>query len=209
MVEQSKLLEEMLARAEVSVKELGEQGAGARGGQDLVGLEGTILESVLRLGASLLGLILSAWAANLAAEAGTRRGCACGGMARWVSLRAKTILTLLGKVTYRRVYYHCEAKGCKHGEALGDREWGLEHTRTTPGVKQLLGYVSASIVGFSAAAKLVCRTLRWPETWLSGKQVQRLAEPLGTRLGEAGSGANRPLVEDGDEGPERRAYGGG
>jgi hypothetical protein len=26
--------------------------------------------------------------------------------------------------------------------------------------------------------------LRWPEQWLSGKQVQRLAEPLGTRLGE-------------------------
>jgi hypothetical protein len=61
----------------------------------------------------------------------------------------------------------------------------LEHTRTSQGVKQLLGYVSASIVGFSAAARLVCRTLRWSERWLSGKQVQRLAEPIGTRLGEA------------------------
>ena len=184
MVEQSKLLEEMLVRAEVSVKELGERALELEAGQDLVGLEGTILEAVLRLGASWLGLILSAWAANLAVEVGTRRGCACGGVARWVSVRAKTVLTLLGKVTYRRVYYHCQSKGCRHGEALGDREWGLAHTRTTPGVKQLLGYVSASIVGFSAAAKLVCRTLRWPETWLSGKQVQRLAEPLGTRLGE-------------------------
>ncbi len=187
MVEQSKLLEEMLAQAEISVKALGEQVTELESNQDLVALEGTILESVLRLGASLMGLVLTSWAANLAAKAGTRRPCVCGcgRMAGWVELRAKTILTLLGKATYRRVYYHCEAKECKHGEALGDREWGLEHTRTSPGVKQLLGYVSASIVGFSAAAKLVCRTLRWPQKWLSGKQVQRLAEPIGTRLGEA------------------------
>lgn len=192
MAEQSNLLEEMLAQAEIGIKELGERVIELESGQDLVALEGTILESVLRLGASLMGLVLTAWAANLAAKAGTRRACVCGcgRMARWVGLRAKTILTLLGKVTYRRVYYHCEAKHseakeCTHGEALGDRQWGLEHTRTSPGVKQLLGYVSASIVGFSAAAKLVCRTLRWPERWLSGKQVQRLAEPIGTRLGEA------------------------
>lgn len=187
MVEQSKLLEEMLAQAESSIKALGEQVIELEGGQDLVALEGTILESVLRLGASLMGLVLSCWAANLAAKAGTRRACVCGcgGMARWVELRAKTILTLLGKVTYRRVYYHCEFGQCKHGEALGDRLWGLENTRTSPGVKQLLGYVSASIVGFSAAARLVCRTLRWPGKWLSGKQVQRLAEPIGTKLGDA------------------------
>lgn len=184
MAEQNKLLEEMLARAEVSVKEIVGKLGELEVRQDLVGLEGTILETVLRLGATWMGLILTTWAANLAAEVGTRRVCACGAMARWVSLRAKTILTLVGKVTYRRVYYHCQSKECKHGEALGDREWGLEHTRTTPGVKRLLGYVSASIVGFSAAASLVCRTMRWPGQWLSGKQVQRLAEPLGTRLGE-------------------------
>jgi hypothetical protein len=192
LAEQSNLLVEMLAQSEISIKELGERVIELESGQDLVALEGTILESVLRLGASLMGLVLTSWAANLATKAGTRRACVCGcgRMARWVGLRAKTILTLLGKVTYRRVYYHCEAKHseakeCTHGEALGDRQWGLEHTRTSLGVKQLLGYVSASIVGFSAAARLVCRTLRWPEAWLSGKQVQRLAEPIGTRLGEA------------------------
>ena len=137
MAEQSNLLEEMLARAEISIKELGERVSELESGQDLVALEGTILESILRLGASLMGLVLTAWAANLAAKAGTRRPCVCGcgRMASWVGLRAKTILTLLGKVTYRRVYYHCEAKECMHGEALGDRQWGLEHTRTSPGVK--------------------------------------------------------------------------
>jgi hypothetical protein len=182
VAEQSALLEEMLARSEMSVKELGERLAELQERQDAIELEETILEAVLKLGAAWLGLVLTAWAAELAGAAGSRRECACGGMARWVSLRSKTILTLLGKVRYERVYYHCEQ--CKHGEALGDRVWGLTRTRTSPAVKQLLAYLSATTVGFETVADNVCRTLAWPKHWLSGKQVQRLAEPLGSRLNE-------------------------
>jgi hypothetical protein len=180
--EQKRLLEEMLARAEVSVKELGEQLTGLEARQDSVGLEGAILETVYKLGAAWLGLVLTAWAAELAKQAGTRRKCACGGVARWVNLRGKTILTLLGKVRYERVYYHC--KECGHGEGLGDRAWGLIKTRTSPAVKQLLAYLSATTVGFVTVAHNVCRTLHWPEKWLSGKQVQRLAEPVGQQVHE-------------------------
>ncbi len=133
MGEQKPLLEEMLARAEASVKELGERLAELQAHQDSIGLEGAVLETVLHLGAVWLGMILSAWAAELAQEAGTRRKCACGGVACWVSVRGKTILTLLGKVRYERVYYHC--KQCRQGEGLGDRAWGLAETRTSPAVK--------------------------------------------------------------------------
>jgi hypothetical protein len=182
VVEQNRLLEEMLARAAASVKELGEQLTGLEARGNVVGLEGVVLTAVLKLGAVWLGMILSAWAAELAEQAGTRRECGCGGVARWVSLRGKTILTLLGKVSYERVYYHC--KECGHGENLGDRAWGLAKTRTSPAVKQLLAYLSATTVGFTTVAQNVCRTMRWPGKWLSGKQVQRLAEPLGSRLDE-------------------------
>ena len=105
MGEQNRLLEEMLAQAEVSVKQVGEKLTELEARQDSVGLEGTILVTVLRLGGAWLGLVLSAWAAKLAEEAGTRRACVCGGVARWVELRGKTILTLFGWVTYQRVYY--------------------------------------------------------------------------------------------------------
>ena len=182
MGEQRELLEEMLAQAEISVKQLGDKIIELEGRQDLTRLEGTVLETVLRLGSIWLGLVLSYWAANLAAEAGTRRDCVCGGVSRWVELRTKTILTLLGRVSYQRVYYHC--KECHKGEAFGDRLWGLEHTRTSRAVKELLAYLAASTVGFVTVAKDLCRTMRWPEKWLSGKQVQRLAEPLGKHLGE-------------------------
>src|SRR3972149_9866901 len=106
MGEQRELLEEMLAQAEISVKQLGDKIIEWGGRQQLSRLEGTVLETVLRLGSIWLGLVLSYWAANLAAEAGTRRDCVCGGVARWVELRTKTILTLLGRVSYQRVYYH-------------------------------------------------------------------------------------------------------
>ncbi len=182
MLEQRQLLEEMLIQAEICVKQLGEDMMELEAGQDLTHLEGTVLETVLRLGSIWLGLILSHWAANLAAEAGTRRHCICGGVARWVGLRTRTILTLLGRVHYQRVYYHCEE--CHKGEALGDRFWDLEHTRTSRAVKGLLAYLAANTVGFVTVANGLCRAMRWPRQWLSGKQVQRLAEPIGERLGE-------------------------
>jgi hypothetical protein len=180
MAEQSKLLGEMLAHAERSIKELSEKARELESRQDLMGLEGAVLEVVLRLGAVWLGLVLSEWAENLARETGTRLPCRCGGMARWVERRAKTVLTLLGHMRYRRVYYHCVR--CGQGEGMGDRPWGLHQTRTSRGVKYLLGYLSGTTVGFAAVARNVCRTLRWPSCWLSGKQVQRLAEPIGTEL---------------------------
>jgi hypothetical protein len=180
MAEQSKLLVEMLAQAERRIKEVSEKATELEPRQDLVGLEGAVLEAVLRLGAVWLGMVLSQWAENLARETGTRLPCRCGGRARWVARRAKTVLTLLGRVSYRRVYYHCAR--CGQGEGLGDRPWGLHQTRTSRSVKYLLGYLSGTTVGFAAVARNVCRTLRWPLCWLSGKQVQRLAEPIGTGL---------------------------
>ena len=182
MAEQSDLLEAMLAQATSSVKELGAKAAELETQQDMVGLEGAVLEIVLRLGAVWVGMVLSQWAAHLAVQTGTRLPCGCGGVARWVERRAKTVLTLLGRVTYQRVYYHCAA--CRQGEGLGDRRWGLHRTRTSRAVKELLGYLSATTVGFAGVARNVCRTLRWPAEWLSGKQVQRLAEPIGTRVDE-------------------------
>ena len=183
MCKQRQLLDEMLARAQESVNELQPRidELVKADNVGLVALEKAIFEAVMRLGASWLGLVLTLYAAQLAQATGTRLPCSCGGTMRWLSERTKTVLSLLGKATYKRVYYHCAT--CKRGEALGDRRWGLEHTRTTAGVARLVGYISAS-VSFVDTARQVCRTLHWPEKWLSGKQVQRLAKPLGQGLGQ-------------------------
>lgn len=181
MGEQNDLLTSMLAAATRSIKEITDKTEELEAREDLIGLEGTVLETVLHLGAIWLGLVLSQWGAHLAARTGTRLACGCGGKARWVERRAKTVLTLLGRVTYWRAYYHCAS--CHNGEGVGDRLWGLHQTRTSVALKHLLAYLSGTTVGFAVVARNVCRTLRWPENWLSGKQVQRLAEPIGSLLG--------------------------
>ena len=103
MDEQNYLLEEMVAQAEVSVKELFRSVGEERESGYSVGLEWNIYEAMMRLGATLLGMVLTARAAEQAAEVGTRLPCKCGGVARWIERRTKTILTVLGKVTYKRV----------------------------------------------------------------------------------------------------------
>lgn len=184
MDEQEQLLDRMLAQSAECVKDLEPRirGLVTSGAEvSLVSLEKLVFEAVMHLGALWLGQVLTMYAAALAKEAGTRLPCHCGGVMRWVSLRTKTVLSLLGKVSYERVYYHC--KRCHHGIAIGDRAWGLEHTLTTRGVAQLVGYLNASM-SLVQTAREVCRVLCWPEKWLSGKQVQRLAEPLGEILGK-------------------------
>jgi hypothetical protein len=64
----------------------------------------------------------------------------------------------------------------------------LHQTRTSLALKHLLAYLSGTTVGFAVVARSVCRTLRWPKEWLSGKQVQRLVEPIGTCLAAHESG---------------------
>lgn len=184
MDEQEQLLDRMLAQSVDCVKVLEPRIRGlVSSGADvsLVSLEKLVFDAVMHLGALWLGQVLTMYAAALAKEAGTRLPCRCGGVMRWVSLRTKTVLSLLGKVSYERVYYHC--KRCRHGIAIGDRGWGLEHTLTTRGVSQLVGYLNASM-SLVETAREICRVLCWPENWLSGKQVQRLAKPLGEMLGK-------------------------
>lgn len=118
MDEQTDLRTRTLAAAGESSKEIVDKATELEGGQDLLSLEGAILATVLHLRAIWLGMILSQWGAYLATQTGTRLACGCGGKARWVERRAKTVLTLVGRVTYRRAYYHCAS--CHQGEGLGD-----------------------------------------------------------------------------------------
>ncbi len=109
MDEQTDLRTRMLPAAGESSKEIVDKATE---------LEGAVLATVLHLRAIWLGMLLSQWGAHLATETGTRLACGRGGKARWVERRAKTVLTLVGRVTYRRAYDHCAS--CHQGEGLGD-----------------------------------------------------------------------------------------
>lgn len=67
------------------------------------------------------------------------RPCPCGQQARYLELRAKRLLSVLGEVELRRPYYLCEQ--CGEGQFPVDQQLDVEQTKNTPGVRRMLAWV--------------------------------------------------------------------
>jgi hypothetical protein len=65
--------------------------------------------------------------------------CACGHDARYQELRAKPVLTAVGKVKVLRLYYLCVH--CHSGQFPADIELDIENTEFSPGVRRMQAIV--------------------------------------------------------------------
>jgi hypothetical protein len=151
-------------------------------------LEQQVLQAVFGLGRRWLETLL-AWRTSNSPAAARRQG-ACGHRQRLVGWRTKTLLTLLGQVTWSRPYYQCQvaAKGtaeaakpdlaCAHGEAPADATLGVVGRRTSAGVQAAVGYLAAQMPLAQAAESL--RRLLPLE--MTGRQVEALIQPVGEAL---------------------------
>lgn len=110
----------------------------------------------------------------------------CGHEQQLVDYRTKQILTMMGKVQFKRAYYHCHKEKKQEGEeeekkqhcsgrAPADQIWGIDQRRTTPGVQEAIGYLCARLT-FEEAAETFFRFLPLKMT---AKQAQNLMEPVG------------------------------
>jgi hypothetical protein len=111
-----------------------------------------------------------------------------------VGERPKELLTLLGKVKFRRPYYQCllgesspaqqqgegktEEVACSHGEAPADALWGVQERRTTAGVQAAVSYLCASLT-LEEAAETFTRLL---PLRMSARQALSLMQPVGESL---------------------------
>ena len=88
-----------------------------------------------------------------------------------VSYRIKKMLTLFGVIEWKRPYYQCQVEEekeeadqkeqedlCSHGRCPDDEIWGINGTRTTPGVQRHVGYLCATLT-FEEAAETFRRFL--------------------------------------------------
>ena len=106
---------------------------------------------------------------------GLRRPCPCGGSARFVDRRNKTVQTVLGDIELERAYYHCAR--CKQG--ICPRGQGLGMTGPlSPGVARMSGNVGAR-VSFEEGSLLI---LQLAGLNVSAKQIERSAEALGAEI---------------------------
>lgn len=109
---------------------------------------------------------------------------ACGHQQHLVSYRSKTLLTLFGEVEWKRAYYQCQVEAdtepeqaaqCSGGRAPADQTWGVQGTRTSPGVQQYISYLCAMLT-FEDAAETFRRML---PLGMSARQALNLMKPVG------------------------------
>jgi hypothetical protein len=124
---------------------------------------------LLKLGGSVLGEVLSADPGYR----GPRVDCGRGHEAVLAGYRDKVIDTVLGPVTVRRAWYHCDR--CEHGLAPRDTELGVAGKSMSPGLAAMTGKAAAT-VPFAQAAGLL---EDMAGVRLTVKRVERAAEADG------------------------------
>jgi hypothetical protein len=138
------------AMAEIMVQEMNKLGAE---GQGIREVETTMRELVREVGAQALGKYLAQQDEQL------REGevvCACGEAMSYVCRRPATIVSVFGRVSYRRGYYVCE--DCHARQSPLDRRIGIEAGQVTAGLAELLALAGVEIA-FEEAT-------RWLEHYL-------------------------------------------
>jgi len=161
-------------------------------------LEQTIYKGVLELGRKLFEYRINQSGEN---APGKRMG-ECGHEQHIVDYRTKQILTMMGKVEFKRAYYQCQREQEQKGEpgeqkqqcpgrAPADQVWGIEQRRTTPGVQEYISYLCARLT-FEEAAETFSRFL---PLHMTAKQAQNLMEPVGKALAEQEEKGLKALFE--------------
>lgn len=105
-----------------------------------------------------------------------RRACGCGGTARYIEMRSRSILTVLGPVEICRAYYWCDA--CQNSQIPADREWDIERTEFSPGVRRMMALVGQEC-SFDAGRRQL-DLLAGVE--VTAKAIERIAEAIGSDI---------------------------
>lgn len=137
--------------------------------------EAVLRAGLLRLGAGMLGEVLSADRGHR----GPRVPCGQGHEAVFAGYRDKSFDTVLGLVTLSRAWYHCAA--CKHGFAPRDAGLGVAGTSMSPGLAAMNDKAAAA-VPFAEAASLLQELAG---IRLTAKRAERAAEASGTAVAAA------------------------
>ena len=118
--------------------------------------------------------------------------CSCGHTARYVELRSKALLTVVGRAQCLRPYYLCDH--CHHGQFPWDEALDIENTELSAGVRRMLAAVGQEaafawgreqmklLAGLSVITKAVERTAEAIGEDIEIRQQQELQKALQLEL---------------------------
>jgi hypothetical protein len=136
--------------AEIMVKEINRIGVE---GEGIRPVETSMREFLREVGVKALGNYLEQKDEQIEESEKT---CECGGQMKYLFRRKATILSVFGRVSYRRSYHSCEQ--CHAGRSPLDRYMGIEAGKVTAGLAELLALAGVE-VAFEEAT-------RWLERYL-------------------------------------------
>ena len=138
------------AMAEIMVAEMQQVGLG---GEDMRAIESGMRELLRSVGAKALGQYLEQ---EDEAERGEVVVCQCGQEMEYQFKREATMLSVFGRMRYRRRYHRCG--DCHVGQAPLDKRLGIEAGQVTSGLAELLALAGVE-VAFEEAARFLERFL--------------------------------------------------
>jgi hypothetical protein len=140
---------------------------------DLEALEMAVRSAMHRAGANALAKLLQ-FPAPLAGQRTVP--CAGGHQACYQELRAKPVLTAVGKAEVSRPYYLCPH--CHNGQFPADVELGIAHTELSPGVRRM-----PALVGQAAPFDHGRQEMKLlADLEVTTKSVERTAEGIGEQV---------------------------
>jgi len=145
------------------------------GGQvkSLSEMERRIREALVRLGQFVLG----AWVMLQEGPYPPQRiACPCGGEAEYLGKREAVLLTLLGRVTYKRAYYVCAQ--CHQGVCPLDERLGLRPGELSAELESLLGMTGA-LMTFAKGSELFEQLTL---TRVSPQSMDKATQALGAEM---------------------------
>jgi len=104
--------------------------------------------------------------------------CACGQQAHYRELRAKPVLTVVGRVEVLRPYYLCAH--CHAGQFPADVELDIEHAEISPGVRRMQALVGQEVPFDHGREQMKLLA----DLEVTTKAVERTAEAIGTDIAQ-------------------------
>lgn len=117
------------------------------------------------------------------------RPCSCGRNARFVEMRCRLILTVFGPVEVCRAYYWCDA--CQSSQIPADREWDIERTQFSPGVRRMMALVGQES-SFQAGREQLDLLAGLDVT---AKAIERTAEAIGCDIAARERETHRQAIQ--------------
>jgi len=143
------------------------------GALDLEATEMALREGMHQVGSRILQKLLEVDQQKLDSQT---VDCGQGHRARWLGWRPKQLMTVLGPIQIRRSYYYCEI--CEAGRHPHDRQWDIEGTGLSPGVRRMMARLGSK-ESFEEARLDMAELAGVP---VVGKQVERVSEDMGQEV---------------------------